>query len=328
MKLKLSYLSMILILIAGGCSSMQPKRYQSKKQFLDYLMAGYDKTVPNVYWDDWRAKQSRLKDLLRGLGYEDYTYSCQSVNKGECLMFMKFNFSSDPNQAGVLVLTNDGPPRQIRYPEPIPFRPNRIVINEKKDGKRRYVFPNGYNVDPNDANAVWDEQQRYFCYGEEKSGYDTRQNKKDKPTIIIPVEEPENAVLSQLKRCPDKIIATRDKLYLVAVTYGSHKTLPDLHFEVFQIIEDALVYEKDFYLNIPWRFAKGGYWFGDFDYQTNSLIIFAMRDWPYPSVRYVYDIDDDRLKKITQAGEPRFIRPDILENAIQFISLDNFRSAR
>jgi len=301
---------------------MQPKRYQSKEQFLDYLMAGYDKTVPNVYWDDWRAKQSRVKDLLQGLGYEDYTFSCESVNKGECLMFMKFNFSSDPNQAGVLVLTNDGPPREIRYPDPIPFRPNQITVQGGIKGTRNFVFPDGYILDPNDAKVIWDEEQRYLCYGEEKSGYDTRQNKKYKPTIIISVEEPERKVLSQLKRCPDKIIAADDKLYLATVTYGNHGTLPDLHFEVFNIVGDELVYEKDYYLKIPWRFAKGGYWFGDFDYQTNSLIIFAMRDWPYPSVRYVYDIDDDRLKKINREGEPRFIHPDILRNSIQYIKLE------
>jgi hypothetical protein len=103
------------------------------------------------------------------------------------------------------------------------------------------------------------------------------------------------------------------------------KDLPDLHFEIYEIHGDQLRYVKDYYVKVPWRFAPAGYSFGEFDYQTNSLIVYALRDWPYPSDRYVYNFNENSLKKLSMWGDVFFIDPEILKNSAQYVDLNKLK---
>jgi len=47
-----------------------------------------------------------------------------------------------------------------------------------------------------------------------------------------------------------------------------------------------------------------------------------LREWPYSSVRYVYDIDNDILTKVTCKGYLNFINPAIFENSVHYIDFD------
>jgi hypothetical protein len=319
------FLLLLLLLTITGCSSdywsISEQQYESSEVFLKHLMDGYDKEIPHLYCDDWEGGKSRIKRLLKGLGFSDYAFSYESKENGMFLKFTRFNFSSDPNDAGVLLVGAEGPPRIIRNPEKSRFYEKRIVTHKRADDQRYYEFYNGYIFDLKGVDVVWDEGQSYFCYGSEVGSYGGTNDDEATPTVIISVENPEISITSRLKRCPDKIIVAGDRLYIVAATYGNNK-LPDLHFEVFNIDGEQLHYVNDFYREMPWRFARAGYRFGDYDNLTNSLIIFALREWPYSSVRYVYDIDNDILTKVTCKGYLNFINPAIFENSVHYIDFD------
>lgn len=324
----LAFLVLLLLSTIIGCSSdywsLSEQQYEGSEVFLKHLKDGYDNEIPHLYCDDWEGGKSRLKKLLKGLGYSDYAFSYESIENGMVLKFTRFNFSPDPNDAGILLLGVAESPRIIRHPEITPFCEKRIVTHKRADNQRYYEFFNGYIFDLEGVDVAWDEGQGYFCYGNKEGSYDGTNDNMAIPTVIVSVDNPKISIKSRLKRCPDKIIVSGDKLYLVAATYGNNK-LPDLHFEVFNIDGGQLHYIKDFYREVPWRFAQAGYRFGNFDYLTNSLIIFALREWPYSSVRYVYDIDNDILKKVTCKGYLNFINPAILESAVEYVDFDKLK---
>lgn len=339
--------SFLALLVMSGCMSAswheKSKIYQSKEEFLDYIMAGYVTDIPNLYVDDWQGKNSRLKELHRGLGLENVN-TFHIMNKGQLLVFEKFVNKLEPNELGTLVLSADSPPKMLRTPKELSIGQCRVFRYTNKAGKQCFLnglerfrstaydcqvdpndyfqFYNGFIIDPNSGWACLDKEGRFFCYREDSEvlGYLNGDSKASERTYIIPVSHPEKKILSHLKNFPRSMIVNRNRLYLATQTY--HKDLPVIHVEVFDILqEDELSYVKDYYFDPPWGFTASLCVFCDFDYLTNCQLINVWRKWTFGGNRYLYNYDDNSLEKAPY-GHVNFIDPAILKNSVQYVDLE------
>lgn len=312
---------LLFIVFTMGCSlnyTSTPKKHQSKEDFLNYLMNGYDKNISNLYQDDWNGKLSRLKDLHCGLGLKDVS-TFYTMNKGQWLVFEKLG-KLEPNESGILILSTDAPPKIIKSREELP-NPSERISSLFDSHKHGFPFSNSY-LNKAGIDAIWADDHRFLCYGEESQFYDNNGDEKFIPVDIVSINKPKKKTLSRLKKLPRSIIVTDNKLYLATQTYS--KELPVIHFEVFDIIgEDELRYVKDYYFDPPWASTVTLCVFSNFDYQTNSQLINVWRRWPYPipTVRYLYNYDDNSLEKAPD-GTVEFIDPDILKNSVQYVDLE------
>jgi hypothetical protein len=133
------------LIFTAGCSSfpVYQRHFEDKDELLAYLNEGYDETIPDLYYDEWKTKRSRLKTLLKGLGYGDYTTSFRTIDKGETLSFTNWTFSFDPNDWGILGLTSDSPPRSLRKDVNVK---KRITTKRSEKGRQLRCYTDGGHV--------------------------------------------------------------------------------------------------------------------------------------------------------------------------------------
>lgn len=339
--------SLLLILFAVGCTSdyvsKVSHKFQTKEEFLDYLMEGYLNSNEPLYRIDGNG--GRLEKLYKSLGLSECFNGIYTVNKGELLIFNKYGKNRDPNEFYTLVLSANAPPKLIRSWEDLWNGQCRVFHYSDKDGlqcldkerfrrtdhsssmgcrlyKHDYLkFYNGHVIKGNIATKT-DVDRRFVCYMtiNDKQDTEKKENEKSEPIYIISVDNPKMKVQSRLESFPDSMAISNNRLYLGTIT--PRKALPLLHFEVFDIItENELKYIKDYYVDVPWGFAVPLAYMFDYDFQTHSQKIVVYRDFPFFNNIYLYSYDDNCFKKIPD-GIYRFINPAILKNSVQYVDLE------
>lgn len=348
--------SMLLLLSLSGCMSGYKARsvasqdrddFESREDFLEYLMEGYVKGVENLYPTLRKGERKRLEKLHKALGW-GVCDGVHIIDKGQLLIFRKIWYRSGPNKLSTLVLSANAPPKLIGLPKDLWDGQSRVFRHTEnnapqplggsrfRDGsvpgiscslnENDYLqFYNGHIIDIGPAGARMDEDEQFLCYrtiGKAPDGGDSS-NLEVGSIYIISVDHPEIKVQSRLEHIPVSIVVDDNKLLLGMVMEQKERSV--FHFEIFDITGNSLTYVKDYYVNPPNAFAvvHAGIW--DYDYQTNSQRVSAWRPFPFSCDEYVYNYDDNSLKKLPDVGLAKFINPDIFKNSVQYIDLEKLR---
>ena len=223
----LAMYSTLLLLFVMGCSSEHvskpPREFQTREEFLDYLMEGYLEGSEPLYL----LSSGHLEKLHKALGLGECD-SIYAVNKGELLIFEKYHSKQDPNELGTLVLSDNAPPQFIRSPEDLwdgecrifHYTPQKGLQCLDKERFRRTSYPtlawhggfksddylkfyNGYILSGSTGGIV-DVDRRFVCYSTitEASNPEQDGNESSKSIYIISVDNPKMKVQSRLKWSP------------------------------------------------------------------------------------------------------------------------------
>jgi len=350
---------MLLLLSLTGCmsyheavrKSQNREDFESRDDFLHYVMEGYVEGTENLYLTSWKGGRIRLKKLHNALGL-DQCDDLYTINRGQLLIFEKNQSSLEPNELGTLVLSADNPPKLIRSPEELWDGDCRVIYHSSKDGekcfdKRLYQrisaasinsslsegefleFYNGHIFDIGRMAGEIDKDMKFLCYRklEKDPESGTYTHNESYPMYIISVDNPEVQVQSRLKYFPDSMVTNNNRLYLTTVTHK--KELPVFHIEIFDISGGKIKYVKDYYTNPPWAFggpAVLNAFMWAYDHQTNSQIVDVNRRLPLRNHKYLYSYNDDSFKEIPFWGTTVFIDPDILRNSVQYVDLEKLRN--
>lgn len=352
----------LLISFVAGCHSRYVSKtteFQTKEEFLDYLMEGYLKRSKTLYL--LGSNGGRLEKLYKVLGLKDCD-RIYTANKGELLIFDKYARHRSLDEFYTLVLSADAPPKLMRSPEELwdgncrvfyysdeeglqcldkrKFKywsspPIHFDLNDTGDENEYLKFHNGHIISGR-FEIYLDEDGRFLCYRklDRQLKHGAYISHESEPTYIISVDNPKMQVRSRLKWFPDSMVINNDRLYLGTITgrktilgtMAEKRTLPLFHFEVFDIIGDGeLKYLKDYYVDVPWAFATHTAYMFDYDYWTHSQNFTVVRNFPFSCSEYLYSYDNNSFKEIPDVY-CRFINPAILKNSVQYVDLEKLRA--
>jgi hypothetical protein len=317
-------------------------KFETKDEFLDYLMGGYLEGSDSIYL----VSRGRLKTLYTALGLTDCN-SIFTVNKEELLLFRRDVAKLEPNELGTLVLSADAPPKFIRSPEELWDGQCRVFYHSETHGmqcldkerfnrwsnppihKRLYKgdsikLSNGYTINGN-ASVYMDEDARFMCFRklDKQLEYGAYTYYDSEPIYLISVDNPQMKLESRLKWFPESMVIHDNQLFLGTITLKKELSL--FHFEVFDIIgRNELQYVKDYYVDVPWVSALHTAYMLSYDHQSHSQELQVYRNFPFRSDNYIYYHNGNRLERIGDTSYV-FIDPAILKNAVQYVDLESLR---